>query len=60
VKEEDCIPVVERFSRLVYNQYFFVGYSSERINPIDKEHSATTIKKVTSGLTKGAVSTSVL
>ena len=50
--EEDCIPVVERVSGLVYNQDFFAGYSPERINPGDKEHRVTTIKKVTSGSTK--------
>ncbi|TVP50598.1 MAG: Vi polysaccharide biosynthesis UDP-N-acetylglucosamine C-6 dehydrogenase TviB [Halomonas sp.] len=52
--EEDCIPVVERVSGLVYNQDFFAGYSPERINPGDKEHRVTTIKKVTSGSTKEA------
>ncbi|SFU95669.1 Vi polysaccharide biosynthesis UDP-N-acetylglucosamine C-6 dehydrogenase TviB [Halomonas korlensis] len=49
--EEDCIPVIERVSGLVYNQDFFAGYSPERINPGDKEHRVTTIKKVTSGST---------
>lgn len=49
--EEDCIPVVERVSGLVYNQDFYAGYSPERINPGDKEHRVTTIKKVTSGST---------
>ncbi|UYF99262.1 Vi polysaccharide biosynthesis UDP-N-acetylglucosamine C-6 dehydrogenase TviB [Halomonas sp. GD1P12] len=49
--EEKCIPVVERVSGLVYNQDFFAGYSPERINPGDKEHRVTTIKKVTSGST---------
>ena len=52
--EEDCIPVVERVSGLVYNQDFFAGYSPERINPGDKEHRVTTIKKVTSGSTPEA------
>jgi len=47
--EEDCVPVLERVSGLVYNQDFFCGYSPERINPGDKEHRVTTIKKVTSG-----------
>src|SRR5690554_6774299 len=47
--EEECIPVIERVSGLRYNQDFFAGYSPERINPGDKEHRVTTIKKVTSG-----------
>ncbi|MBE0508387.1 MAG: Vi polysaccharide biosynthesis UDP-N-acetylglucosamine C-6 dehydrogenase TviB [Marinospirillum sp.] len=47
--EEDCVPVLERVSGLTYNQDFFCGYSPERINPGDKEHRVTTIKKVTSG-----------
>lgn len=49
--EEDCIPVVERVSGLIFNTDFFAGYSPERINPGDKEHRVTTIKKVTSGST---------
>lgn len=49
--EEDCIPVIERVSGLKYNIDFFAGYSPERINPGDKEHRVTTIKKVTSGST---------
>ncbi|APX94936.1 Vi polysaccharide biosynthesis protein VipA/TviB [Halomonas sp. 1513] len=49
--EEDCIPVIERVSGLVYNRDFFAGYSPERINPGDKEHRVTTIKKVTAGST---------
>lgn len=49
--EEDCIPVVERISGLIYNQDFYAGYSPERINPGDKEHRVTTIRKVTSGST---------
>lgn len=49
--EEDCIPVIERISGLKFNQDFFAGYSPERINPGDKEHRVTTIKKVTSGST---------
>src|SRR5690606_24556187 len=48
---EDCIPVIERVSGLKYNVDFFAGYSPERINPGDKEHRVTTIKKVTSGST---------
>lgn len=47
--EEDCVPVLEKFSGLKFNQDFFCGYSPERINPGDKEHRVTTIKKVTSG-----------
>lgn len=49
--EEDCVPVLERVSGLVYNTDFFCGYSPERINPGDKEHRLPTIRKVTSGST---------
>src|SRR5690554_7105526 len=49
--EEDCVPVLERVSGLKFNQDFYAGYSPERINPGDKEHRVTTIKKVTSGST---------
>lgn len=49
--EEDCIPVIEKVSGLKYNIDFFAGYSPERINPGDKEHRVSTIKKVTSGST---------
>lgn len=49
--EENCVPVLEKFSGLVFNQDFFVGYSPERINPGDKEHRLPNIKKVTSGST---------
>jgi UDP-N-acetyl-D-galactosamine dehydrogenase len=49
--EEDCIPVIEATSGLTFNRDFFAGYSPERINPGDKEHRVTTIKKVTSGST---------
>lgn len=49
--EEDCVPVLEKFSGLKFNEDFFAGYSPERINPGDKEHRVTTIKKVTSGST---------
>ena len=49
--EDDCVPVLEMFSGLKFNQDFFCGYSPERINPGDKEHRVTTIKKVTSGST---------
>ncbi|MCD9504143.1 Vi polysaccharide biosynthesis UDP-N-acetylglucosamine C-6 dehydrogenase TviB [Photobacterium phosphoreum] len=49
--EEVCIPVLERISGLKFNQDFYAGYSPERINPGDKEHRVTTIKKVTSGST---------
>ncbi len=49
--EEDCVPVLERFSHLTFNQDFYCGYSPERINPGDKEHRVQTIKKVTSGST---------
>lgn len=49
--EEDCIPVLERESGLVFNRDFFAGYSPERINPGDKEHTVSKILKVTSGST---------
>jgi UDP-N-acetyl-D-glucosamine/UDP-N-acetyl-D-galactosamine dehydrogenase len=49
--EEDCVPVLEEFSGLKFNQDFYVGYSPERINPGDKDHRITTIKKVTAGST---------
>lgn len=49
--EEDCVPVLERVSGLRYNEDFFAGYSPERINPGDKAHRVSTIKKVTSGST---------
>src|SRR5579872_3108521 len=49
--EEVCVPILERVSGLKFNRDFFVGYSPERINPGDKEHRLTTIKKVTSGST---------
>lgn len=49
--EEDCIPLVEENSGLKFNVDFFAGYSPERINPGDKEHRLTTIKKITSGST---------
>jgi UDP-N-acetyl-D-galactosamine dehydrogenase len=49
--EEDCVPVLEKYSGLKFNQDFFCGYSPERINPGDKEHRVTSIKKVTAGST---------
>ena len=51
VTEEECIPMEEKTSGLVFNVDFFVGYSPERINPGDKDHTVETIKKVTSGST---------
>lgn len=51
VTEEECIPVVERESGLKFNIDFYAGYSPERINPGDKEHTVEKIKKVTSGST---------
>lgn len=51
VTEEECIPVLEKVSGLVFNQDFYAGYSPERINPGDKEHTVEKIKKVTSGST---------
>lgn len=52
VTEEECIPIVEQVSGLTLNQDFFAGYSPERINPGDKEHTVEKIKKVTSGSTE--------
>jgi UDP-N-acetyl-D-galactosamine dehydrogenase len=49
--EEDCVPVLERFSNLKFNKDFYCGYSPERINPGDKVNTLTKIKKVTSGST---------
>jgi UDP-N-acetyl-D-glucosamine/UDP-N-acetyl-D-galactosamine dehydrogenase len=49
--EEDCIPVIEKVSGLKFNTDFYAGYSPERINPGDKEHTVEKIKKVTSGST---------
>src|SRR5690606_12012344 len=51
VTEEECIPVLERVSGLTFNVDFFAGYSPERINPGDKEHTVEKILKVTSGST---------
>jgi UDP-N-acetyl-D-galactosamine dehydrogenase len=51
VTEDECIPVLEKISGLAYNQDFYAGYSPERINPGDKEHTVTKILKVTSGST---------
>jgi UDP-N-acetyl-D-galactosamine dehydrogenase len=51
VTEEECVPVLERVSGLKFNKDFFVGYSPERINPGDKEHTVEKILKVTSGST---------
>ncbi|WP_312089669.1 nucleotide sugar dehydrogenase [Chryseobacterium sp.] len=51
VTEEECVPVLEKISGLKFNKDFFVGYSPERINPGDKEHTVEKILKVTSGST---------
>jgi len=53
--EEVCVPILERISRLKFNEDFTVGYSPERINPGDKEHTFTKIKKIVSGSTKEAL-----
>ena len=50
--EEDCVPILEKYSGLTFNKDFFAGYSPERINPGDKEHTVEKIKKITSGSTK--------
>jgi UDP-N-acetyl-D-galactosamine dehydrogenase len=49
--EDDCVPVIEKASGMKLNVDFFAGYSPERINPGDKEHTVTTIHKITSGST---------
>jgi len=49
--EEECVPVLEKYSKLKFNEDFFCGYSPERINPGDKEHTVTKILKVTAGST---------
>lgn len=51
VTEDECVPVLERVSGMKYNADFYCGYSPERINPGDKNHTVTKIKKVTSGST---------
>ncbi|MCJ1805916.1 UDP-N-acetyl-D-galactosamine dehydrogenase [Flavobacterium covae] len=51
VTEEECVPVLEKLSGLKFNEDFFAGYSPERINPGDKEHTVEKILKVTSGST---------
>jgi UDP-N-acetyl-D-galactosamine dehydrogenase len=51
VTEDYCVPILEKISGLVYNEDFFCGYSPERINPGDKHHTLTKIRKVTSGST---------
>jgi len=52
--EDECVPILEAFSKLKMNEDFFVGYSPERINPGDKQHTVANILKVTSGSTVGA------
>jgi len=52
VTEDECVPVLEKLSGLLFNEDFFCGYSPERINPGDKTHTITKIKKVTSGSKK--------
>jgi UDP-N-acetyl-D-galactosamine dehydrogenase len=54
VTEDECVPVLEKVSGLKFNEDFFAGYSPERINPGDKEHTVTKILKVTSGSTPEA------
>lgn len=49
--EEDCVPILEKVSGLVFNRDFYCGYSPERINPGDKEHRLNNIKKITAGST---------
>ncbi|MFC5871289.1 UDP-N-acetyl-D-galactosamine dehydrogenase [Chryseobacterium arachidis] len=50
--EEECVPILEKRSGLIYNQDFYIGYSPERINPGDKINTLTSVKKVTSGSTE--------
>lgn len=50
--EEECVPVLEKYSELKFNKDFFIGYSPERINPGDKVNTLTSVKKVTSGSTE--------
>ncbi len=51
VTEEECVPLIEKFSGLKFNEDFYAGYSPERINPGDKLHTVTKIRKITSGST---------
>ena len=51
VTEDECVPVLEKNSGLQYNVDFYAGYSPERINPGDKDHTVSKIKKITSGST---------
>jgi UDP-N-acetyl-D-galactosamine dehydrogenase len=55
--EEDCVPILEKISGLKFNRDFFCGYSPERINPGDKHHTVTKIRKVTSGSTPDVAET---
>ena len=55
--EEVCVPILEKFSKLQFNQDFFCGYSPERINPGDKVNTLTKIKKITSGSTPEVANT---
>lgn len=57
VTEDECVPVLEKISGLTFNKDFYCGYSPERINPGDKEHTVTKILKVTSGSTPEAAET---
>jgi UDP-N-acetyl-D-galactosamine dehydrogenase len=50
--EEECVPILEKFSGLKFNEDFFCGYSPERINPGDKKHRVSNVKKITSGSTQ--------
>ena len=50
--EEECVPLLEKYSGLMFNKDFFCGYSPERINPGDKKHTLPNIKKITSGSTE--------
>ncbi|PRY48322.1 UDP-N-acetyl-D-galactosamine dehydrogenase [Arcticibacter pallidicorallinus] len=57
VTEDECVPILEKQSGLTFNKHFFVGYSPERINPGDKEHTVARIRKITSGSTAESLET---
>ena len=56
VTEEVCVPILEQTAKLTFNSDFFVGYSPERVNPSDKQHTVENIKKITSGSTPAIAS----
>ena len=58
--EEECVPILEKFSGITFNQDFFCGYSPERINPGDKVHTLLNIKKIVSGSNKDTLEFSIM